>query len=148
MTSTVYQQTAARTLTLPAARIDAGLAILRTILGAIFIAHGAQKVFVYGLSGVAGSFSQMGIPFGEIAGPAVAFVELFGGVALVLGLLTRTTALGLAAVMAGAIFFVHLPAGFFAPNGIEFPLALMGGAITLALTGPGALSLDGLRGRR
>lgn len=148
MTTAILAETAARPAIIPPARIHAGLAVLRAILGGIFIAHGAQKVFVYGLSGVAGSFSQMGIPFGEIAGPAVALLELFGGLALVLGLLTRITALGLAAVMAGAIFFVHLPAGFFAPNGVEFPLALMGGSLALALIGPGAWSLDSVRSRR
>ena len=147
MTSAVFSNTAARTTTLSAARLDAGLAVLRAILGTIFIAHGAQKVFVYGFAGVAGSFSQMGIPLGEIAGPVVALVELFGGIALLLGLFTRFTAIGLAGVMVGAILFVHLPAGFFAPNGVEFPLALMGGALALALIGPGAWSLDAARAR-
>ena len=147
MTSAVYSDPA-RATTLTATRVDAGLAVLRAILGTIFIAHGAQKVFVYGFAGVAGSFSQMGVPLGEVAGPVVALVELFGGIALLLGLFTRLTAIGLAAVMVGAILFVHLPAGFFAPKGVEFPLALMGGAIALALIGPGSWSLDGARARK
>jgi putative oxidoreductase len=50
--------------------------------------------------------------------------------------------------MLGAIAFAHLPAGFFNPNGIEFPLALFAATLTLAVTGPGALSLDARLGRR
>ena len=125
-------------------QLDLALTILRVVSGTIFAAHGAQKLFVYGLDGVAGSFGQMGIPLAGIVGPAVAFLEFFGGLALVLGLLTRPVAVGLAAVMLGALFSVHLPAGFFLPNGYEFVLALFGAAATLAVTGAGRLSLDAL----
>ena len=116
--------------------------------GTILVAHGAQKLFVYGVAGVTGAFAQMGIPMPGIAGPATGLVELLGGLALIVGLLTRLAGLGLAVTMLGAIGFVHLAAGFFAPNGIEFPLALLGGSLALALIGPGELSLDHELARR
>ena len=125
-------------------QIDTGLAILRVIIGAIFVAHGGQKLFVFGFDGVAGAFGQMGIPMAGILGPFVAFVEFFGGLALVSGLLTRLASLGLLSTMVVAILKVHLPNGFFAPNGIEFPLALIGGTALLALTGAGSWSIDSL----
>ena len=129
-------------------RVDLALAILRVTVGTIAVAHGAQKLFVYGVAGVSGAFAQMNIPMPGIAGPATGLVELFGGLALIAGLLTRLAGVGLAITMIGAIGFVHLSAGFFAPNGIEFPLALLGVAVALALTGPGRYSLDALIARR
>lgn len=130
-------------------QIDLGLTILRVVTGIIFAAHGGQKLFVYGLDGVTGGFAQMGIPMAGIAAPAVAIVELLGGLALVAGLLTRLAALGLGIAMLGALFLVHLKNGFFMPNGYEFVLALLGAATTLAITGAGRLSLDArIAGRR
>ena len=130
-------------------QVDTGLALLRLITGAVFIAHGAQKLFVYGFDGVAGGFAQMGVPFPGIMGPLVGGIEFFGGLALVTGLLTRIAGVGLTAVMLGAMAFVHLPNGFFLPNGYEFVLSLAGAALTLAITGAGRFSLDAvLSGRQ
>lgn len=125
-------------------RVDLGLLLLRVIAGIVFAAHGGQKLFVYGFDGVTGAFSQMGIPFAGIAGPLVALVEFFGGLALIAGLLTRLAGAGLTVIMLGALFMVHLAAGFFAPNGIEFVLTLAGVAATLSLTGAGRYSADAL----
>jgi putative oxidoreductase len=127
---------------------DAGLTLLRAATGVIFAAHGAQKLFVYGFDGVAGGFAQMGVPLASVVGPMVGFVELFGGLALIAGLLTRLAGVGLTAVMLGAVFLVHLPAGFFLPNGYEFVLMLAASATTLAITGAGQFSVDSLIARR
>ena len=123
-------------------RVDLALTVLRVVAGIVFAAHGAQKIFVYGFAGVAGSFGQMGVPMAGIVGPAVALIEFFGGLALVAGLFTRLASFGLAAVMLGAMSLVHLANGFFSPDGVEFSLTLFAAATALAIAGAGRFSLD------
>src|SRR4051812_34906535 len=106
-------------------QLSIALTALRITVGAIFIAHGAQKIFTFGLGNVGGMFGQMGIPLAGVVGPFIGLLEFFGGVALVLGLLTRLAALGLAFNMLGAIRFVHFKGGFFLPAGYEYALALL-----------------------
>jgi len=118
------------------------------VLGVTFILHGGQKLFVFGFAGVSGAFAQMGIPAPGLLGPFVAFVEFFGGIAILLGLLTRLAALGIGATMVVAILTVHLKNGFFAPTGFEFPLSLLASATALVITGAGDFSLDALIGER
>lgn len=129
-------------------QINIALTLLRVVIGAIFIAHGAQKLFVFGFAGVAGGFAGMGVPMARILGPFVTLVEFFGGIALGVGLLTRLASLGIASTMVVAILLVHLKQGFFNPGGVEFPLSLLASTIALILTGPGAWSLDALIGRK
>ena len=121
-----------------------GIAILRLAIGLTFFMHGWQKLFEFGIAGVAGAFAQMGVPLPAVSGPLVSVLELVGGAAIVLGLGTRWIAIPLAIDMLVAILLVHLPSGFFAPNGAELPLLLLAGVVALVLTGPGAYALDGV----
>jgi putative oxidoreductase len=124
-----------------------GIAILRIIVGIIFIMHGSQKLFTYGYQGVVGSMGQMGIPAPEVAAVLIMATEFIGGILLLLGLFTRLAAIPIAFAMLVAIVQVHLKNGFFAGGGgYEFPLTLAVAAIALVLTGSGAWAIDNVLG--
>lgn len=120
---------------------------LRLALGLIFIGHGAQKVLgVWGGRGFS-SFIANDPPFafmrpGWLWMGTAAFAEFFGGILVLLGLLTRLGALSIAFVMLVAMFGVHMKGGFFAPAGIEYTLALLGMAVALVIAGGGQASID------
>jgi putative oxidoreductase len=123
-------------------RVDTGLLILRIAVGIVFLVHGGQKLFVFGFGGVTGAFGQMGIPMPTVTGPLAALVEFLAGGALVIGLLTRLAALGLAIDMLGAILFVHYKGGFFLPSGYEYALTLAAANVAIMVAGAGYYSLD------
>ena len=128
------------------------ITVVRVVLGVIFVAHGAQKVFGafggYGLKGTTGYFKSIGLPLP--IGYLVCFMEFFGGIGLVLGLLTRLSALAVTIVMVGAIVKVDAPHGFFLNwelkpgkgHGFEMNLALIAMAVACMIAGGGAVSVD------
>lgn len=126
---------------------DIGLLVIRVVLGVIMVAHGSQKLFTYGLTGVAGSMGQMGMPAPQVSALLITAAEFGGGLLLIAGLLTRFAAAAVAFGMAVATVMVHLPNGFFAPTGYEFTLMLAAAALGLVFTGAGCYSLDHLIGR-
>src|SRR5712692_8661903 len=118
------------------------LLIVRVVLGVIFFAHGAQKVFGWfggpGLRGVIGYFRQsLGVP--APLSVLAAFTECFGGLAMIVGLLVRPAAIGLIFVMLVAIAKVHWAHGFFLnwsfvfkqKTAYEMNLALLGMALAI-----------------
>jgi putative oxidoreductase len=130
---------------------DVALTILRVVLGVVFFAHGAQKMLGwfggFGFHGTMGSFTQMGMP--APVALLIICTEFFGGLGLIVGLLTRIASLGVAGLMIGAIFMVHLANGFFMNwmgaqkgEGIEYHLLVLAMAAALLLRGAGAFALD------
>ncbi len=120
---------------------------LRLPLGIIFAAHGAQKLFGwfggYGLQGTGQWMASIGLEPGVLMAFLAGAAEFFGGLALILGLLTRPAAVVLAVTMVVAIFSVHIGNGLFmSNNGYEFGLALLAGAVSLAISGGGRASID------
>jgi putative oxidoreductase len=129
-------------------REDYLLTLLRICLGAIFFAHGAQKVLGWwggpGYSATMTSFTQsMSIP--TVFALLAILAEFLGGIGLVFGLLTRIAAFGIATVMVVAIALVHGPNGLFMDrNGFEYHLLAIAISLTLLARGAGAWSLDRL----
>jgi putative oxidoreductase len=118
-----------------------GLLTLRVVVGLVFVTHGGHKLFVRGVPNVMGFLNELGITPPELWAWVLTLSELAGGLALILGTLTRIAALLTTATMVVAIGEVLWARGFFLP-GYEFALTLLGASIALALTGPGRYAID------
>jgi len=130
---------------------DYGMTVARLILGIVFFAHGAQKVFGwwggYGFTATMGFFTHMGIP-APLAFLAIT-AEFLGGLGLVVGALSRVAAFGVLCNMVVAIATAHWTNGFFmnwAGNqkgeGFEFHLLAIALALAVIINGAGAVSID------
>lgn len=127
--------------------------ILRLVLGLVMFPHGAQKLLGwyggFGFGGTIGFFTeQMHLPW--VVAFLVIIAEFFGSLGLLIGFLTRFTAVSMAVIMLGAIVTVHWPHGFFmnwvgkqAGEGFEYHLLVLGICAALMITGAGRWSLDG-----
>lgn len=127
--------------------IGFGPLVLRVPVGIIFVAHGAQKLFGafggYGLEGTGQWMASIGLNPGYLMALLAGGAEFFGGLALIVGLLTRPAAAVLAVTMLVAIFSVHIDKGLFmSNNGYEYALALLAASVSLLFSGAGRLSLD------
>jgi putative oxidoreductase len=135
--------------------VDWGLLVLRLVLGITFMLHGAQKLFGMfggpGIGGFAESVARLGLP-----GPPALWAylaagsEFFGGLAVLLGVLTEFGAAAIAATMIVAIWKVHGPNGFFSTQrGYEYNLMILAVCAALILAGPGWIAFwDPFRYRR
>jgi putative oxidoreductase len=119
------------------------LTLLRIGVGAIFVAHGWQKLS--DIQGTVAGFSHQGIPNPTLMVYLAILGEFFGGLGLALGALTPLAGLGPALVMVGAIYFVHRDNGLFGQNGgWEYPLTMLLIALYFVTHGAGPLSVDAL----
>jgi putative oxidoreductase len=134
-----------------------GAALLRVMLGVIFVMHGYYGLVVLGPSTVAGFITRMGYParFATVLAWYLIVIHFFGGVMLIVGFLTRWAALAQLPIMASAVFLLHLQQGFFmrgivvdAPagraiaGGYEYSLLVLVATVAVILLGPGWLAAD------
>lgn len=120
---------------------------LRVPVGLILAAHGSQKLFAwfggYGLDGTGQWMASIGLNPGWLMALLAGNAEFFGGIGLMLGLLTRPAAVVAALTLAVAMFWVHWSQGFFLTSkGIEYALALFSATVSLAIMGGGKYALD------
>ena len=153
LTAAPASSLAARSLNvLTATRASITPTVLRMVLGLVMFPHGAQKLLGwfggYGFDGTMGFLTgQAGLP--SLVAFLVIMIEFFGSLALIAGAFSRVAALGIIAVMVGAVATVHLPNGFFmnwtgaqAGEGFEYHLLAIGIAIAVIISGSGLFSID------
>ncbi len=146
MTYATVQNTARPSLLAGVANADLAATILRVSMGILFLAHAGLKLFVFTPAGTAGYFASLGLP-GPFAFLVIA-AELFGGIALILGVYSRWVSLALVPILLGTIYVPHGAAGFFFSTeggGWEFPAFWAVTLVVQALLGDGAYALKRAR---
>ncbi|MFV2116945.1 DoxX family protein [Streptomyces sp. Act-28] len=126
--------------------------VARLIAGAVTMVHGLDKL-VDGPAGFGAFLSGVSVPAPTVTAWVVTVGETVGGVFLVLGLLSRLTALSLTVHSCLVMALVHADTGFMTPEqgtasgaGTEFPLMTVAAFLVVLLAGPGPLALDGVLG--
>ncbi|ANY23643.1 DoxX family protein [Gordonia terrae] len=128
---------------------SAGILIGRVALGVIFLAHGLQKFQQNGWTGPQTGFDMMGVPAASFSAFVVTWLEILGGIALIVGVLTPIIAALFVIDMVGALFIAHVDSGIWVSDGgYEFVLALAAGSLLLAVVGAGRFSVDAALGSK
>lgn len=129
---------------------DLGLAILRVVVGVVYISHGAPKL-LGGVGGLAGTLEGLGFPAPFAWAWLVTVLEFFGGLLLLVGLLVTPIALLFCIEMIFGIILVHAANGWYVigpgTGGVEFNVLLIASLLALVFAGPGAAAIDRYRGR-
>jgi putative oxidoreductase len=132
---------------------DVAALIARLALGIVILPHGMQKLLGmfggYGFGPTVEFFTGIGVP--AVVAVLIILGESFGALFLILGLISRISAAGIALIMLGAVFMVHLPNGFFMNwfgaqkgEGFEYHILALGLALLMIIKGGGKWSLDGM----
>jgi putative oxidoreductase len=124
-----------------------GIALLRAVVGGLFIGHGLQKLLGkfggHGLEGTAGFFEQLGLKPGKVHATAAGLAEAGGGALLVAGAATPLAAAAISGTMTTAIHKVHLQKGpWVSDGGYEYNAVLMASVFAITAAGPGSFALD------
>ncbi|WP_037496248.1 DoxX family protein [Solirubrobacter soli] len=124
-----------------------GIAILRAVVGGLFIGHGLQKLLGkfggHGLAGTAGFFESLGLRPGKMHATAAGAAEAGGGALLLAGAATPLGAAAVTGTMTVAIKTVHAPKGpWVTEGGYEYNLVLMASVFAITAAGPGAFAID------
>lgn len=119
-----------------------GLAVLRIVLGVVFLAHGVPELLA-GAERTRATLEllDVSLPWPFVAAWAIVLLETIGGACLLLGIFVAPAAFLLAGHMLAGLFLVHLPAGFYVigrgQGGIEFNLVLAAALLAVLFAGPG-----------
>jgi putative oxidoreductase len=116
-----------------------GITVVRVMMGIILIKAGWDKI-AGGLGGFTGFVGQLGLPAPELLGPFVAFLELIGGILVLVGLGARWLGLLFVVEFLVTTFVIKLPRMGWDPTRID--LMMLAAALMLVLAGSGRPSVD------